>query len=65
MEQTVFPETLAYKNQTPVNHPEESIQHSEHREILKSRIFYTGNKFITLSHETLISLVSSTYHKGF
>jgi hypothetical protein len=26
----------AFKLQTPVNHPEESIQHSEHSESLKS-----------------------------
>jgi hypothetical protein len=31
-------ETLAFKLQTPVNHPEESIQHSEQGESLKSRI---------------------------
>jgi hypothetical protein len=30
---------LAYKIQTPGNYPEESIQHSEHGESLKSRIF--------------------------
>jgi hypothetical protein len=35
---TVCPETLAYKIQTPENYPEESIQHSEHGESLKSRI---------------------------
>jgi hypothetical protein len=29
-------ETLAFKLQTPVNHPEESIQHSKHSESLKS-----------------------------
>jgi len=31
-------ETSAYKIQTPGNYPEESIQHSEHSESLKSRI---------------------------
>ena len=30
-------ETSAYKIQTPGNYPEESIQHSEHGESLKSR----------------------------
>ena len=30
-------ETSAYKIQTPSNYPEESIQHSEHGENLKSR----------------------------
>jgi len=38
MEQTECSETSAHKIQTPENHPEESIQHSEHGESLKSRI---------------------------
>jgi len=38
MERTVCSETSAYKIQTPGNYPEESIQHSEHGESLKSRI---------------------------
>jgi hypothetical protein len=38
MEQTECSETSAYKTQTPENYPEESIQHSEHGESLKSRI---------------------------
>ena len=33
-------ETSQYKIQTPGNYPDESIQHSEHGESLKSRIFY-------------------------
>jgi len=33
-------ETSAYKIQTPENYPEESIQHTEHGESLKSRIKY-------------------------
>ena len=37
MEQTECSETSAYKIQTPVNYPEESTQHSEHGESLKSR----------------------------
>jgi hypothetical protein len=37
MEQTECSETSAYKIQTPGNYPEESIQHSEHGESLKSR----------------------------
>ena len=41
MEQTECSETLAYKIQTPKNYPEESIQHSEHGENSKSRIFHT------------------------
>jgi len=35
MEHTECSETLAYKIQTPGNHPEESIQHSEQGESLK------------------------------
>ena len=38
MEQTGCSETSEYKIQTPVNYPEESIQHSKHGESLKSRI---------------------------
>ena len=37
MEQTEWSETLAYKIQKPRNYPEESIQHTEHGESLKSR----------------------------
>jgi len=37
MEETECSETSAYKIQTPENYPEESIQHSEHGESLKSR----------------------------
>jgi hypothetical protein len=37
MEQTEFFETLAFKLQMPVNHPQENIQHSEYGESLKSR----------------------------
>jgi hypothetical protein len=38
MEQTECSETSAHKIQTPRNCPEESVQHSEHGESLKSRI---------------------------
>jgi hypothetical protein len=38
MEQTASSEILAFKLQTPVNNPEESIRHSEQGEILKSRV---------------------------
>jgi len=38
MELTEYSETSAYKIQTPGNYPEESIQHSDHGESLKSRI---------------------------
>jgi hypothetical protein len=40
MEQTQCSETLAFKLQTPVNHPEESIRHSEHGESLNQELFY-------------------------
>ena len=40
MEQTECSETSAYKIQTLENYPEESIQHAEHSESLKSKIFY-------------------------
>jgi len=40
MEPTECFETSAYKIQKPGNYPEESIQHSEHGESLKSRIKY-------------------------
>jgi len=35
MEQTECSEMSAYKIQTPVNYPKESIQHTEHGESLK------------------------------
>jgi t-SNARE complex subunit (syntaxin) len=38
MEQTEMSETSAYKIQTPGNYTEESIQHTEHGESLKSRM---------------------------
>jgi len=41
MEQTECSETSAYKIQTSGTYPEESIQHSEQGESLKSRILYT------------------------
>jgi hypothetical protein len=41
MEQIEYFETLAYKIQTPGNHPEENIQHTEHGESLKSEIYVT------------------------
>ena len=38
MEETECSETSAYKIQTPGNYPEESIQHLEQGESLKSRV---------------------------
>jgi len=43
MEETEWSETSAYKIQTSGNYPEESIQHSEHGESLKSRILFSCN----------------------
>jgi hypothetical protein len=40
MEQTECSETSAHKIQTPGNYPEENRQHTEHGEILKSRILH-------------------------
>jgi hypothetical protein len=42
MEQTECSKILAFKLQTSVNHPEESVQHSEDGESLKSRNVYTA-----------------------
>jgi len=42
MEQTECSETSAYKIQTLGNYPEENIQHTEHGEILKSRMHSSG-----------------------
>ena len=49
-------ETSAYKIQTPGNHPQENIQHTEHCENLKSRI---------IQLVMLISLVNSTRKSGY
>jgi hypothetical protein len=46
MEQTECSEKLAFKLQTPVNHPEESIQHSEHGESLKSRMYIVHTQLV-------------------
>jgi hypothetical protein len=42
VEQVECSETSAYKVQTPGNHPEENVQHTEHGESMKSR---TLNRF--------------------
>jgi hypothetical protein len=41
MEQTECSETSVCKIQMPGNYPEENIQHSEHGESLKPRMFIT------------------------
>jgi hypothetical protein len=43
IEQIECSETSAYKIQTPGNHPEENIQHTEHGESLKSKIGLSGS----------------------
>jgi hypothetical protein len=45
---------LAYKLQTSVNHPEESTQHSEHGERLKSRMLDAADE-AELKHVTQFS----------
>jgi hypothetical protein len=42
MEQIECSETSAYKIQTPGNHPEENIQHTEHGESLKSKMYWVN-----------------------
>jgi 6-phosphogluconate dehydrogenase len=49
MEQTECSETLAYKIQTPGNYPEESIQHSEHGESLKSSLYISQLVYLAMS----------------
>jgi hypothetical protein len=51
MEQIECSETSAYKIQTPGNHPEENIQHTEHGESLKSKINYMPLAVLPLWHE--------------
>jgi hypothetical protein len=46
LEQTECSETSAYKIQTPGSYPEESIQHSEHGEILKSNLLITSPDYV-------------------
>jgi hypothetical protein len=50
-----FPETSVYKIQKPGNYPEESIQHSDHGESLKSRMQLRFH----LEHQAEISLITS------
>jgi hypothetical protein len=42
---------LVFKLQTPVNHPEESIWHSEHSKSFKSRIYYCMSKLVASARE--------------
>jgi hypothetical protein len=52
MEQTECYETLAFKLQTSVNRPEESIRHSEQGESLKSRISYLAENIGAAIHSS-------------
>ena len=61
MEQTQCSETLAYKTQTAGNYPEESIQHSEHGESLKSiNPFSIAKKDAIIKYE-IICRILKTY----
>jgi hypothetical protein len=65
MEQIECSETSAYKIQTPGNHPEENIQHTEHGESLKSKIHFflhTFNAFcMNIIKTAVISLVTNNW----
>jgi hypothetical protein len=53
MEQTACSETLAFKIQTPVDRPEQSIQQSEHGESLKSKAITFPNSIKNLFFVTV------------
>jgi hypothetical protein len=57
MEQIECSETSAYKIQTPGNHPEENIQHTEHGESLKSKILHLCGEE-TARHTVIIHLLA-------
>jgi len=70
IEQTECSKTSAYKIQMPGNYPEESIQHSEHGEILKSitlddvlSSIRTGRHLLNTSHKPacLVPVTWSTF----
>jgi hypothetical protein len=67
MEQTDCFETSAYKIQTPGNYPEESIQHSEYGESLKSRTLYKlSHNVISIYTMALVQIIQRpvfTLHK--
>jgi hypothetical protein len=61
MEQTECSEMSAYKIQTPGNYPEESIQHSEHGESVKSgRLTMFGRKIQPPTLQTMAVCYSET-----
>jgi hypothetical protein len=65
MEQTECSEMWAYKIQTLENYPEESIQHSEHGESLKSRILcsslWNAESYILHPHGMLYNMLGNDY----
>jgi len=69
MEHTQCSKTLAYKIQTQGNYPEESRQHSEHGESLKSRTNY--KLFVLMTTQSaakityMISKVSTAVNGNF
>ena len=61
--------TSAYKTQMPRNHPKERIQHSEHCDCLKSRIWKVPPKYQSIVHNgtqigTVNHLQCLLWHKG-
>jgi len=60
MDHSECPEMSAYKFQTPGNCPEESVQHSEHGESLKSRnldsLIY---KLLYIKSKTAVSVLKA------
>jgi hypothetical protein len=60
MERTECSETSAYKIQTPGNYPEESIQHTEHGESLKSRRNIITAHFVLLFGRILSEICIKT-----
>ena len=62
MEQIECSETSAYKIQTPGNYPEENIQHTEHDESLKSRMYELYGQDTTIYFFTQNSTLGIQLH---
>jgi hypothetical protein len=63
MEQIECSETSAYKIQTPGNHPEENIQHTEHGESLKSGVscwLYNRNSQLSVACHFMLNMQSGS-----
>jgi len=58
-------ETSTYKIQTPGNYPEESIEHSEHGDSLKSRIHVKNLNFAELNVNISSSAEGGSYFDSF